>query len=147
MRQYSVSPFLLALNYFMLLDAYSQQNFSWQCRSQSISVLYLQLVAVEDGAVGVHEDHGGGEVKEAGGEHKQPMRHIVGLTDGEGGGAEVEAVLGEHNHAVEAQGQQPAQQNVHQAHLNIKMLFKDSGWFCRDLAKLNRQQSFDLMFF
>ena len=97
------------------------------CPLHGVELADLDLVAVEDGAVGVHEDHGGGKVKEAGGEHKQPMRHVVGLADGEGGDAEVEAVLGEHDHAVEAQGQQPAQQHVHQAHLNrYKNVVEDS---------------------
>ena len=38
-----------------------------------------QLLRVEDGSVAVHDDHGGGEVEQAGGQHQDPERGSHGI--------------------------------------------------------------------
>ena len=54
-----------------------------------------------NGAVAVHLDHCGWEVKDARCQHKQPQRVIVGLTDGKGGDRKEEPVGVENNHTVD----------------------------------------------
>ena len=70
-----------------------------------VSVLALALGRVEDGAVAVHEHHGGGEVEDARGENECVVGEVVGLADHESVDVEVESGGVEDDHGVEGGGQ------------------------------------------
>ena len=83
--------------------------------------LRIGLRAVEDGTVAVHENHGGGEVEEAGGEDEGVVGQGVGFAEHEPVGVEVEAGRPEHDEGVEGQRGQARYQDAQEHHLSRKI--------------------------
>ena len=79
--------------------------------------LRIGLRAVEDGTVAVHENHGGGEVEEAGGEDEGVVGQRVRLAEHEAVRVEVEAGGAEHDEGVEGHGGQAREQDAQEHHL------------------------------
>ena len=86
-----------------------------------VSVLGLGLARVEDGAVGVHQDHGGGEIEEAGGEDEGVVGEVVGLADHEAVDVEVKAARGEDDVGVEGYGHGAQDNQEQNAELQKRM--------------------------
>lgn len=75
-----------------------------QCVEDDVAVLGLGLAGVEDGAIGVHQDHGGGEVEETRGQDEVVVGQVVRLTNHQPVDVEVKTVGVEHDEAIEAGG-------------------------------------------
>ena len=75
-------------------------------------VLHLQLLWMINCPVAVHQNHGGGEVEDAGGQYQHLDRAVVRLTHGEGGGWHVETLHEEDNERVETEGGDPGGDDV-----------------------------------
>ena len=78
----------------------------------TLPVLHLEFLGMIDGAVAVHQDHGGGEVEDAGGEDEHLHGAVVRLAHREGGRGQVEPIHDEHDEEVEADGGEPCDQDV-----------------------------------